>query len=71
MVTLESFSNPCLRLIKVEKIVYPILNKFFLVDELAIRRNARLDKCSKKRGIRRQEGNEGRIVYGITLSSNL
>ena len=54
-----------------EKIVYPILNKFFLVDELAIRRNARLDKCSKKRGIRRQEGNEGRIVYGITLSSNL
>lgn len=33
-----------------------------------IRRNATLDKCSKKTG---QEGKEGRIVYGIALSSNL
>ena len=62
MVTLESFSNPCLRLIKVEKNVYVILKNSFLVGELDIRRNARLDKCSKKGGIRRQEGKEGRIV---------
>ena len=36
-----------------------------------IRRNAKLDKCSKKGGIRRQEGKEGGTVYGIALSSNL
>ena len=36
-----------------------------------IRRNAKRDKCSKKGGIRRQEGKEGGTVYGIALSSNL
>ena len=58
-----------------KQIVYPISKKCktaFLVGALVItfiRRNAKLDKCSKKGGIRRQEGNKGRIVYGIALSS--